>query len=90
MLATHPGYILATEFLEEINISQAELSRATKIPRSSINEIIKGKRAITADTAMRLSLYFGNSANFWLNLQVTYDLQTLKSEQIKKEVQPAA
>jgi len=71
----HPGEILDKEFLMPLNITAYRLSREIKIPQTRISEIIKGKRRITADTALRLSKYFGNSPQFWLGLQNDYDLE---------------
>ncbi|WP_020534026.1 HigA family addiction module antitoxin [Flexithrix dorotheae] len=71
----HPGEILKEEFLEPMNISQYKLSKDTLIPQTRIREIVKGKRRITADTALRFSKYFGTSAKFWLGLQDDYDLE---------------
>jgi addiction module HigA family antidote len=71
----HPGEILLTEFLEPLNISQYRLAKEIDVPPRRINEIIHGKRAITADTALRLSKFFGNSAQQWLNLQNHYELE---------------
>lgn len=71
----HPGEILDKEFLVPLNITAYRLSREIKIPQTRISEIIKGKRRVTADTALRLSKYFGNSPQFWLGLQNDYDLE---------------
>ena len=71
----HPGEILDKEFLMPLNITAYRLSREIKIPQTRLSEIIKGKRRITADTALRLSKYFGNSPQFWLGLQNDYDLE---------------
>jgi len=70
----HPGIILQEEFLDEMVISQYALAKATGTPKTRINAIVSGDRSITPDTALRLSLFFGNSAEFWLNLQKQYDL----------------
>ena len=70
----HPGIILQEEFLDEMDISQYALAKATVIPKTRINAIVSGGRSITPDTAVRLALFFGNSAEFWLNLQKQYDL----------------
>lgn len=70
----HPGEILKTEFMEPLNLSQNKLAREIGVPPRRINEIIHGKRAITADTAMRLSKFFGTTAQLWLNLQAEYEL----------------
>ena len=71
----HPGEILLEEFLKPLGISAYRLSKDIAIPQTRISAIIKGKRRITADTALRLSQYFGNSAKFWLGLQDDYDLE---------------
>ena len=71
----HPGEILLEEFLVPMEISQYRLSKDLKIPQTRISQIVKGKRGITADTALRLSKYFGTSAKFWLGLQDDYDLE---------------
>jgi addiction module HigA family antidote len=73
--AITPGQILKEEFLADFNLSQSELARAIGISPNRIAEIIHNRRRITADTALRLSLYFGNSPEFWLNLQTRYDLR---------------
>ena len=71
----HPGEILLEEFLKPLNISAYRLSKEIGIPQTRISAIIKGKRRITADTALRLSKYFGISAKYWLGLQNDYDLE---------------
>jgi addiction module HigA family antidote len=71
----HPGEVLLEEFLLPLNISAYRLSKSLKIPQTRISEIIKGKRRITADTALRLANFFGNSAKFWLGLQDDYDIE---------------
>lgn len=80
----HPGEILDKEFIKPMNLTAYRLAQATKISQTRISEIIKGKRRITADTALRLAKYFGNSPQFWLGLQDDYDLEeeqkTLNSE----------
>ena len=81
----HPGEILMFEFLEPLKISAYRLSKDLKIPQTRISEIIKGRRRITADTALRLSKYFGNSAKFWLGLQDDYDIEE-ESNQKKSEL----
>jgi len=70
-----PGDILREEFLAEYNLSQGALARAVGVSPNRITEIINNRRRITADTALRLSLYFGNSPEFWMNLQANYDLK---------------
>jgi addiction module HigA family antidote len=74
----HPGEILLEEFLEPMSISQYRLAKSISVPARRINEIVHGKRSITADTALRLSRFFGTSERFWLNLQVRYDLEVEK------------
>jgi len=71
----HPGEILIKEFLEPMKISAYKLSKDIDIPQTRISQIVKGKRRITADTALRLSSYFGNSAKFWLGLQDDFDIE---------------
>ncbi len=73
----HPGEILNTEFMQPLNLSQNALAKALGIPPRRINEIVHGKRAITADTAMRLGKFFSTSAQFWLNLQSRYELDCI-------------
>ncbi len=74
----HPGEILNYEFLKPLEITAYRLSKDLNIPQTRISEIIKGNRRITADTALRLSKYFGNSAKFWLGLQDDYDIEEEK------------
>ena len=74
----HPGEILNYEFLEPLGITAYRLSKDLKIPQTRISEIVKGNRRITADTALRLSKYFGNSAKFWLGLQDDFDIEEEK------------
>ena len=71
----HPGEVLLEEFMKPLKISAYRLSKDLGIPQTRISEILKGRRRITADTAIRLSKYFGNSAKFWLGLQDDYDLE---------------
>ncbi|MHB1421761.1 MAG: HigA family addiction module antitoxin [Gemmataceae bacterium] len=74
----HPGEILREEFLLPLSISQYRLAKDTNVPPRRINEIVRGSRAISADTALRLARYFGTSERFWLNLQARYDLEVEK------------
>jgi addiction module HigA family antidote len=74
----HPGEILLEEFLKSMEISQYRLAKANSVPARRINEIVHGKPAITADTALRLSRFFGTSDRFWLNLQTRYDIEVEK------------
>jgi antitoxin HigA-1 len=78
----HPGEVLLEEFLIPLDLTAYKLSKDLKIPQTRISEIIKGNRRITADTALRLSQYFGNSAKFWLGLQDDFDIET---ENVLKE-----
>ena len=74
----HPGEILLEEFLKPMGVSQYRLAKAISVPARRINEIVHGKRAITADTALRLSRFFGMTDRFWMNLQTRYDLEVEK------------
>jgi addiction module HigA family antidote len=78
----HPGEILLEGFLFPMEITSYRLSKDTEIPQTRISQIIKGKRRITADTALRLSSYFGNSAKFWLGLQDDYDIEEEKQNRV--------
>lgn len=85
----HPGEILSQEFLHPLAISQKKLALALRVPARRINEIVNGRRRITADTALRLSRFFGTSAQFWLGLQLDYDLDVAQDEvgaQIERDV----
>jgi addiction module HigA family antidote len=75
MTAIHPGEVLMEDFLVPLGLSQYRLAQDLSVPPRRINEIVHGKRAITADTALRLARYFGTSEQFWLNLQSRYDLE---------------
>ena len=91
--AIHPGEVLDEEFLKPMNISQNQLGRDLEVSPRRINEIIHGKRRVTADTALRLSTYFGNSASFWLGLQMDYDLDIAEdtiAQRIYREVHKLA
>src|SRR5436190_6935963 len=88
-----PGEILNEEFLKPMRITQYRLAKDLGVPPRRINEIVKGQRAITADTALRLARYFRMSAEFWLNLQTHYDLEQAQQElgsRLKKEITPLA
>jgi addiction module HigA family antidote len=80
----HTGEIIQEEFLIPLEISAYRLSQSTSIPQTRISEIIKGRRRITADTALRLSLFFGNSDMFWLGLQNDYDVEMVQKKQGKE------
>ena len=78
MSCQHPGKVLQQQYLEPQNLSQNKLARAIKVPPRRINEIIHGKRGVTADTAVRLALYFGGSAIYWLHLQAEYEIEKVR------------
>lgn len=80
----HPGEVLLEEFMLPMEITAYRLSKSINIPQTRISEILKGKRRITADTALRLSKFFGNSAKFWLGLQDDYDLEEEKNNKQKE------
>ena len=87
----HPGEVLLEEFLEPMGISQYRLANDISVSPRRINEIVHGKRAVTADTALRLSRYFGTSDKFWLNLQTGYDLDVERDrlgDRLEAEVLP--
>jgi len=89
----HPGEILLEEFLKPMGISQYRLAESIRVPARRINEIVLKKRGITADTSLRLSRFFGNSAQFWMNLQTRYELESardLSAASIDREVRPYA
>ncbi len=89
----HPGEVLLEDFLEPMGISQYRLAKSISVPPRRINEIVHGKRAITADTALRLGMFFRMEEQFWLNLQTHYDLEVAKIEagdRLKAEVEPHA
>ena len=87
----HPGVVLLEEFLLPLEITAYRLSKDIDIPQTRISQIIKGKRRITADTALRLSSYFGNSAKFWMGLQDDYDIEEEKNqnEEVFRKIQLA-
>ena len=85
----HPGKVLTEEFLEPMRISQYRLAKDTSVPARRINEIVHGKRAMTADTALRLGKFFNMTAQFWMNLQSRYDLEIAEDNlagKLEKEV----
>ncbi len=85
----HPGEILLEEFLSPLGVSQYRLAKETSVPPRRINEIVRGSRSISANTALRLARYFGTSEQFWLNLQARYDLEVEKDrlgDRLKREV----
>ena len=90
---THPGEVLLEDFLKPMNLSQYALAKALGVPQIRISEIVHGKRAITPDTALRLSRYFGTSAEFWIGMQSTYDLEVARDkvgDEIQTKVEPRA
>ena len=89
----HPGEVLLEEFLKPMELSQNRLAIGIGVPARRINEIVLGKRRITADTALRLAQYFGMSAQFWLGLQMDYDLDMaadMMGSRLQREVRPYA
>jgi addiction module HigA family antidote len=92
MRPVHPGEILREDYLAPLGMSATALAKALNVPGPRINEIVRGRRSVTADTAMRLARYFGGDARSWLNLQAAYDLRVAEirdSKRIKKEIAPA-
>jgi antitoxin HigA-1 len=89
----HPGEVLLEEFLKPFGMSQNELARALGVPPRRVNEIVLGKRGITADTALRLARYFGTSERFWLGLQIDHDVEEQRrrlGDRLEREVRPRA
>lgn len=87
----HPGEVLLEEFLRPFEMSQNRLARELSVPPRRVNEIVLGKRSITADTALRLGRYFGTSERFWLGLQLDYDLEKAHlrlGERLEREIKP--
>ncbi len=85
----HPGEILREEFLSPLGVSQYRLAKDTSVPPRRINEIVRGSRSVSADTALRLARYFGTSERFWLNLQARFDLEVEKDrlgDRLRREV----
>jgi addiction module HigA family antidote len=79
-VSTHPGQVLLKEFLEPLGLTQVKLAKALNIPQNRINEVIRGKRGMTPETALLLAEYFKNSAEFWMNLQTAHDLTRVRAE----------
>jgi antitoxin HigA-1 len=84
----HPGDILKTEFMAPLGLSSYRLAKELHISAPRVNDLVRGKRSVTADTAMRLSTYFGNSAQFWLNLQNKYDLWLAAKDKSLARIKP--
>jgi addiction module HigA family antidote len=89
-LATHPGTILQEEFLDPMGLTQAKLARALRIPLNRVNEIVRGKRGITPESALLLAAYFKNSPEFWMNLQMAHDLSRAREALRKRPGRVAA
>jgi antitoxin HigA-1 len=92
-MTVHPGEVLGEEFLKPLGLSANALALALRVPATRIGSIIKGERAVTADTALRLACFFGTSAEFWLNLQAMHDLTKAQRENgatIARDVRPRA
>jgi antitoxin HigA-1 len=83
-IATHPGQILLEEFLLPLGLTQAELARELTIPLNRVNELVRGKRGVTPETALLLAGYFKNSAEFWMNLQTAHDLTVARLDMRKR------
>ena len=86
----HPGEVLLKDFLEPLGLTQYRLAKSLTVPPRRVNEIVHGKRAVTADTALRLGRFFGTSERFWLNLQTSYDLEIERDrlgDRLRKDVQ---
>ena len=92
-VTTHPGEVLAEEFLQPLGLSVNALAIALRVPATRIGAIVKGKRSVTADTALRLARFFGTSPEFWMNLQAMHDLTKARQEtgaMIERDVRPRA
>ena len=92
-VTTHPGEMLAEEFLKPLGLSVNALAIALRVPATRIGAIVKGERSVTADTALRLARFFGTSPEFWVNLQAMHDLTKAKQESgpvIERDVRPRA
>ena len=93
LAAVHPGDVLKHEYLEPLQMSVYALAHSLAVPRSRMNEIVQGHRAVTAETALRLARFLGTSADFWLGLQAAYDLEVARiavGEKVNAEVRPRA
>jgi addiction module HigA family antidote len=91
MPPVHPGEVLREDLMMPLGLTASSLARALKVPVTRLSEIINGRRAVNADTALRLSRYFGTTPEFWVNLQATYDLSIAihaSSDRIEREVRP--
>ncbi len=93
MRPIHPGEILREDFLKPLDMSANALAKALNVPAPRVNEIVRERRGVSADTAMRLARYFGGDARSWLNLQTAYDLriaETTSAKRIAREISPVA
>jgi antitoxin HigA-1 len=93
MRPIHPGEVLREDYLVPLEMTASALAKALNVPSARINDIVRERRAVTADTAMRLARYFGGDARSWLNLQAAYDLRIAEirnAKKIKREIAPAA
>ncbi len=88
VFAIHPGEILKEEFMEPMSLTAYRLAKELHVPVPRMNDIVRGKRSITADTALRLGAYFGLSPQFWMNLQADYDLRLARSNAEIKKIKP--
>jgi antitoxin HigA-1 len=89
-IAVHPGKVLRQEFLDPMELTQASLARSVGIPLNRINELVRGKRGVTPETALLLADYFKNSPEFWMNLQTAYDLSRARLEMPKRPASGAS
>jgi addiction module HigA family antidote len=92
-VTTHPGEVLAEEFLAPLGLSVNALAMSLRVPATRIGAIVKGERSVTADTALRLARFFGTTPEFWINLQAMHDLSKAKQDsgaQIERDVRPRA
>lgn len=85
MRPIHPGEIIKEEYLEPLNMSVNALAVALRVPASRINDVVRQKRGVSIDTALRLSIYFNTTAQFWMNLQISYDLKIARQNMAKIE-----
>jgi len=93
MRPIHPGEVLREEFLEPLEMSAHALAQALRVPAPRVNDLVRERRSVTPDTALRLARYFGTTPQFWLNLQASYDLKIVLREEgkrIEREVEPRA
>lgn len=93
MRPVHPGEILREEYLAELGMSVNALAKALKVPTPRINDVVRGRRGVSADTALRLARYLGTTPEFWLNLQATHDLRVAEEssgKRIAREIRPKA